>query len=127
MSAGLKGVADVVGYVAKTMNNIDVERIHALDWRNSEVVAVLTDVQEGLAAEPAPTWAEVTISEVLAERDAFRAERDELRAELRSLEGNTAAATVLYEAAVSELRGQRDRARAIAVRLEQELAAGVES
>lgn len=52
-----------------------------------------------------PTWAEV-----------------QLEARVRDLEADAAAATVLWGAAVRELEGQRDRARAVAVRLEQALA-----
>lgn len=57
-------------------------------WLDGLTSTVRADVLEVPDAEE-PTWAEVTVSEVLAERDA--------------------------------LRGERDRARALAVRLEQEL------
>ncbi|WP_157509476.1 hypothetical protein [Glaciibacter superstes] len=160
-------MADVVGYIAKSIDNFDTEQLNALHWRNGEVLEVLQEILAGLAAEPAPTWAEVTISEVMAERDELRrdvergrtvvknaadlasssplsmqeateallrttdvwfqmvdaqAAEKRLRGELRSLEGNTAAATVLWETVAEQLRGERDRARATAVRLEQELA-----
>lgn len=98
------------------------------------------------------TWAEVNVSNLLAERDDLRAivngsdggnisakyygrwaaERVAVEDLERRLEGrdrvladrdrHDAAALVLWTAAVEELTGQRDRARALAVRLEQELA-----
>lgn len=75
--------------------------------------------------EDEPTWAEVTISEVLAERDAFKAERDEARAELAELREHAAVwkrSRRFWIGKARELRGERNHARHLAVLLEQALA-----
>lgn len=67
----LQGVADVLAYVDKTIDNFDEENLFGRSWRNDEVREVLTDIREGLADEM-PSWAEVSVTELIAERDRAR-------------------------------------------------------
>jgi hypothetical protein len=77
------------------------------------IVSLLDDIREVLTQDP--EWSEVQHSKM-------RAEVDGARAELASEQMATTAAAALYEAALRHVEGERDRARALAVRLEQDLA-----
>jgi hypothetical protein len=110
MSAGLKGTADVLAYMDKAIDNIDPEQLYAGSWRNDEVILMLNDIRSGILAQDV-TWAEVTISELIAERD-----------ELREVVAGADHATAKYWRQMAVARTERDRARDLAVRLEAELA-----
>lgn len=113
MTAELNGPSEVLAFIAKTVDNIDPERTDVPTWRNSEVLEMLEDIAAGLQADP--EWAEVTISEVLAERDA-------LRKALADHEITDAIVAEIFTAGLRQVEGERDAARSIAVRLEQDLA-----
>jgi hypothetical protein len=68
------------------------------------VALLLAEVREALTADP--DWSEVT--------------EGNLRSELRYERDNAAAGAVMYEAALRHVEGERDRARSLAVLLEQE-------
>lgn len=67
----LQGVADVLAFVDKTIDNFDEENLFGRSWRNDEVREVLTEIREGLADDE-PSWAEVSVSELIGERDRAR-------------------------------------------------------
>lgn len=112
--SALHGVDDVLAYIDKTLSNVEGQ---GWVWASREVAELLTDIRAGLRDRPTPTWAEVTISEVLAERDAFRAERDEAREVIRGVKRSRR----FWINKSRELRGERNRARSLAVLLEQAL------
>jgi hypothetical protein len=85
MTAQLKGITDVVAYIDKTIDNLDPERVHALVWRNDEVMEMLGEIRAGVLAQDV-TWAEVTISEAIAERDRARSLAVRLEQELAQRE-----------------------------------------
>lgn len=137
VSAGLHGVDDVLAYIDKTVDNV-AGFGDALMWTNREVLEVLADIREGLVSPP--EWSEVVESnlreqvrtaEELARRCAAEfdvehelhlLEESQLRAELMKAKEAAELASLLYDAGIAHVVGERDRARATAVRLEQELA-----
>lgn len=110
MTAQLKGIGDVVAYIDKAVDNVDPEHIYDMAWRNDEVIAMLADIRAGLLAQDV-TWAEVTISELIAERD-----------ELREVVAGADHTAAKYWKRMVVVRGERNRARDLAARLETELA-----
>lgn len=81
------------------------------------VVRILVDVLGAVrsALTAGADWSEVQESNL-------RAELDRARADLAAEQIATSAASLLYEASLRHVEGERDRARATAVRLEQDLA-----
>lgn len=97
---------DALAFLDKTVDNVEGMDV---SWRNDEVLEMLRGLREQIVANPdQAAQLSVELAEVRAELEEERA------AELFM--------TVLYASAIRHVEGERDRARALAVRLEQELA-----
>jgi hypothetical protein len=113
MTEVLNGPDAVIAWIDETIANVEGL---VVSWSNTEFIGMLSQIRAGLAVRP--TWAEVSISEVLAERDELKCELVRARGDVTVQRGIAAQYTERFWTAV----GERDRARATAVRLEQELA-----
>lgn len=97
---------DALAYIEKTRDN--AETVMGV-WSPGDVLEFLETMRLVLLADPDHV---VTLQQELAEARA-------------DLEGEKAAElfmTILYTSAIRHVEGERDRARALAVRLEQDLA-----
>ncbi len=83
-------------------------------WTADDVQSFLAELRDQLTRDP--EWSEVQESNLRAE---LAAAREELLHERLA----TAAGSILFGAALRHVEGERDRARATAIRLEQECAA----
>lgn len=101
--AGLHGVDDVLAYIDKTLSNVEGQ---GWMFASREVSEMLGDIRNGLTSSP--EWSQVVESN--------------LRAEMADTVRLKVAAAALYEAALRHVEAERDRARALAVRLEQDAA-----
>lgn len=110
MSAVLSGVDDVLARIDQVIRDNDGEDTI---WHNEHVMELLAQLRHGLVN--APEWSQVTESNLRHELNALKEARlvDAMHADI---------AGELYRSALRQVEGERDRARATAVRLEQELA-----
>lgn len=83
--SGLQGVDDVLTFLDKRIDALSGEPVLDRTYLNWDVISLLTEIRDGLKDER-PTWAEVTISEVIDERDRARTTAVRLEQELARAE-----------------------------------------
>lgn len=70
--AEISGVPEVLARIDTLIRTLTTEtRVFDKTYRNDEILEVLNELRDGLV-DQVPTWAEVSISEVLADRDRAR-------------------------------------------------------
>lgn len=110
MSAVLSGVDEVLARIDQVVRDNSGEPIV---WGNDDVLGLLAQLRHGLVNRP--EWSQVAESNLRHELNALKEARlvDAMQMDI---------AGELYRSALRQVEGERDRARATAVRLEQELA-----